>query len=387
MEPQAVIVGAVRTPSGRGRLDGQLASMHPADLLAATLRELLKRTEVDPGSVDDVLAGCVTQGGEQGGNIARSAALAAGLPVTVPGTTIDRQCGSSQQALHFAAQAVMSGVQDVVVAAGIEMMSRVPMFSQYGGRDPYGRGLADRFPPGMIQQGLAGELLARDACLRRDELDAFAAESHRRAMAAWDAGAFDREVIGSLGRDETVRPSTTADQLAALAPAFSDETAVARFGPIDWRLTAGNSSPLTDGAAAVLVMSPAAAASQGLRPRARLRSFAVVGDDPVLMLRAVVPATQKALRSAGLKARDVETYEVNEAFAPVPLFWQRELDVDEHRLNPRGGAIALGHPLGASGARLVTTLLHELEDADKTMGLVTMCEAGGMANATVLERV
>lgn len=384
---EAVVVGATRTLSGRARPDGRHANTHPVDLLSGTIAELLTRTGVDPTTVDDVIAGCVTQGAEQGGNIARSAALAAGLPVAVPGTTVDRQCGSSQQAVHFAAQAVMSGVQDVVIACGVESMSRVPMFSQYAGKDPYGPSVARRFPPHLIQQGLAGELMARDSGLSRADLDALAARSHERTAAAWEAGRFDRETIRhGKAIDETVRPGTTVEKLAGLSTVFAEKSAEERFGPIDWRLTAGNSSPLTDGAAAVLVMSRRAADAQGVRPRAGLRGLSVVGDDPVRMLGAVVPATRAALDSAGLTIGDVDVYEVNEAFAPVPLYWARELGADLDRVNPRGGAIALGHPLGASGARLLTTLLHTLEDEDRQFGLMTMCEAGGMANATILER-
>ncbi len=384
-----VIVEAVRTVSGRGRSTGAWAETHAVDLLAGVLQELVSRTGVDAIEIDDVIAGCVTQGGEQAGNVSRSAVLSAGFPERIPGTTVDRQCGSSQQAVHFAAQAIASGAQDVVVACGVEMMSRTPMFSQYMGHDPYGPAVGRRYAPGLIQQGLAAELLARKYSFTRQELDEYAAESHRRAADTWAAGGFDREVTSTTGsaRDETLRPGSTADALAQLPAVFEDASAEKRFGAIDWKITAGNSSPLTDGASAVMLMSDEACERLGIRGRARIRALSVVGDDPLLMLNAVVPATWDALRRAGLKPGDVDSFEVNEAFAPVPLLWARELGVDLDRVNPRGGAIALGHPLGASGTRLLTTLLHELEDAEKRIGLQTMCEAGGMANATIIERL
>jgi acetyl-CoA acyltransferase len=384
-----VIVEAVRTTSGKGKLGGGLSGVHAADLLAAVLQQLVARTGIDAGNVDDVIAGCVTQGGEQGGNIARSAVLAAGFPEHVPGTSVDRQCGSSQQAVHFAAQGVAAGAYDVVIACGVELMSRTPMFSQYGKKDPYGPGVATRYRPGLVQQGLSAELLCRDYGFARADLDAFAAESHRRAAATWDAGGFDRETIAVNGatRDETVRPGTTIERLAQLPPAFRDPGAEQRFGPIDWMITAGNASPYTDGASGLLIMSMDAAKRLGLRPRAKFKAFSVVGDDPIRMLRGVVPATESVLKRARMAPADIDYFEVNEAFAPVPMLWARDIGVEGERLNPRGGAIALGHPLGASGTRLMTTLLHELEDGDKTFGLQTMCEAGGMANATIIERV
>jgi len=389
MDNSAVVVEAVRTVSGKGKPGGQLSNRHGVELLSSVLIELMDRAQVAPGAVDDVIAGCVTQGGEQGGNIARNAVLAAGFPEHVPGTTVDRQCGSSQQAVHFAAQGIAAGAYDVAIACGVELMSRTPMFSQYAGQDPYGGALAHRYSPGLIQQGISAELLARDYALVRDDLDAYAAESHRRAAEAWSAGAFAREIatIDGAEVDETVRTGTTPEKLANLPTSFDDPAAERRFGPISWTVTAGNSSPLTDGAAAVLLMSREAAERFGIRPRAVFRCFAVIGNDPVRMLRAVVPATHLALKRAGMAVADIEIFEVNEAFATVPLLWQRELGVEHAKLNPRGGAIALGHPLGASGARLMTTLLHELEDDDKTLGLQTMCEAGGMANAMIIERL
>ncbi|MGW6458486.1 thiolase family protein [Streptomyces sp. NPDC055078] len=388
-DSEPVIVEAVRTTTGRGKPGGARSHEHPVDLLATVLTEVVDRAGIDPGVVDDVIAGCVTQGTEQAANVARSAVLAAGFPQHVPGTTVDRQCGSSQQAIHFAAQGIAARAYDVAIACGVEMMSRVPMFSQYGGLDPYGPRVRQRYAPGLVPQGIAAELLVRDHGFTRAELDSLAVESHRRAAATWESGGFDREVVAGSGpvRDETVRAESHPGGLAKLSPVFTEEGADRRFGGLDWSVTAGNSSPLSDGAAAVLLMSRAAADRLGCRPRAAFRSFAVVGHDPVTMLDAVVPATRAALRRAALTPSDIDSFEVNEAFAVVPLLWQRSLGIGPDRVNPRGGAIALGHPLGASGARLMTTLLHTLEDRDLTFGLQTMCEAGGMANATVIERV
>jgi acetyl-CoA acyltransferase len=389
MANSSFIVDAVRTVSGKGKRGGHLSGMHAVDLLGSTLRELVTRAGIEPGDVDDVIAGCVTQGGEQGGNIARNAVLSAGFPDTVPGTTVDRQCGSSQQALHFAAQGIAAGAYDIAIACGVEMMSRTPMFSQYQGQDTYGPTVQARYAPGLVAQGLSAEMLAVEYGLSRQALDAFAAESHRRAAQTWAEGGFDREVFRDHTgvEDETVRGGTTTAKLATLPPAFADEEAGRRFGIDEWRVTAGNSSPFTDGASAVLLMSQAAMDRYGLRPRASFRSFAVLGDDPVRMLRGVVPTTQLALKRAGLVADDVDLFEVNEAFATVPLLWMRDLQVDADRVNPRGGAIALGHPLGSSGTRVATTLLHAMEDKDKTLGLQVICEGGGMANAMVIERV
>lgn len=389
--PDAVIVDAVRTPVGRARADGALSRVHPVDLLAGVLEALVSRTGLDPVLVEDVITGCAQQVGEQSGNIARHAALAAGFPETVPGTTINRQCGSSQQAVAFAAQGVMAGAYDVVVACGVESMSAVPL----GSSRPASRGdrTARRYPEGLVHQGISAELVARRWRIGRDELDAYAAESHRRAAASWASGFFDAEVVpvvtdaGEHATDETVRGSTTVEGLAGLAPSFRTEETAARFPDIDWKITPGTSSPLTDGASAVLVTSEERAASLGLRPRARFRAFSVVGDDPLLMLTGPIPATRKVLSRAGLGLDRIDAYEVNEAFAPVPLAWLRELDADPARFNPRGGAIALGHALGSSGTRLLVTLLHHLEATGGRYGLQTMCEAGGMANATIIERV
>lgn len=385
----AVIVDVVRTPSGRGKQGGGLSSVHPATLLAGVLAELVARTGIDPALVDDVIGGCVTQSGEQANNISRTAVLAAGFPESVPATTVDRQCGSSQQAVHFAAQGVLAGAYDVAIACGVESMSRAPMFSNTQGKDSLRGPLAARYPDGLIGQGIAAEILAARWKLDRATLDEFAARSHRLAAATAAAGGFDAELAsaGELTADETIRSGTTVEGLAGLRPAFTDQEMGQRFPEIDWSVTAGNSSPLTDGASAALIMSEAMAAKLGLTPRARFHSFAVVGDDPTLMLTAVVPATRKALERVSLTVDDIDTFEVNEAFAPVPLVWQHELGADPERVNPRGGAIALGHPLGASGTRLLATMVNHLEQTGGRYGLQTMCEAGGLANATIIERL
>ena len=385
----AVIVDAIRTPSGKGKPGGQLSDVHPADLLSRVLRALTERTGLDPALVDDVIGGCVGQAGEQALNITRNAVLGAGFPEHVPATTIDRQCGSSQQAVHFAAQGVLAGAYDVVIACGVESMSRVPMGTPSMGKDVAGPAVAARYPEGLVNQGVSAELIAARWKFGRDELDEFSARSHARAAATAAAGGFDAEIlpIDTATGDETIRPATTADGLAGLKPSFRDEHLAQRFREIDWRITPGNSSPLTDGASAVLIMSEERANALGLRQRARFHSFAVTGSDPLLMLTGVIPATQKLLARAGVSIEDIDAYEVNEAFAPVPLVWQRELGGDPERLNPRGGAIALGHPLGASGTRLLTTLVNHLEATGGRYGLQTMCEGGGMANATLIERL
>jgi acetyl-CoA acyltransferase len=394
MATEAVIVDVVRTPSGRGKPGGELSDIHPADLLAGVLAELVHRNGLDPALVDDVIAGCVTQAGEQAGNIARTALLSAGFPESVPGVTIDRQCGSSQQAAAFAAQGVIAGAYDIVIACGVESMSRAPMGSNLGGASLGGELLHARYPDGLVNQGVAAELIAERWGFSREELDAFAAESHRRAADAAASGAFDGELVavptpdsGSVVADETIRPGTTVEKLAALPPSFRTDRLAARFPQLDWRITPGNSSPLTDGASAALVMSAEAAARLGLRPRARFHSFAVAGSDPLFMLTGILPATRKLLDRSGVKLGDIAAYEVNEAFAPVPLLWLREFGADPARLNPRGGAIALGHALGSSGTRLLGTLLNELEASGGRFGLQTMCEGGGTANATLIERL
>lgn len=390
----AVIVDAVRTGSGRGKPGGALSGVHPANLLATTISALIERNGIDPAAVDDVIAGCVSQVGDQTLNIARTAALVAGLPVTVPGTTVDRQCGSSQQAATFAAQGVIAGSYDIVIACGVESMSRVPMGSSSIDQDPTAGPLSERFPDGLIGQGVSAELIAARWGLDRETLDAYSAQSHRRAAAAAAAGDFAGEIVpvpragqSEWTTDETIRATTTTEGLAGLNPAFPSDALSERFPEIDWSITAGNSSPLTDAAAAVLIMSEEKAAELGLRPRARFHSFSVVGSDPLLMLTGVIPATRKVLERAGLGIDDIDAFEVNEAFAPVPLAWAKELGVDEARLNIAGGAIALGHALGASGARLLTTLIGVLERTGGRYGLQTMCEGGGMANATIIERL
>ncbi len=387
--PTAVIVDAVRTPLGKR--NGRLKDWHPVDLAAETLRALVERTGIDPGLVDDVVMGCVMQVGEQALNIGRNAVLAAGFPDSVPATTIDRQCGSSQQAAHFAAQGVMAGAYDIVVAAGVEVMTRVPMGSSMADGKfgfPFGPAVGARYASegGLVPQGISAELIADQWGLSRDELDAFGVRSQEYARRATDEGRFDREIIPVLGSDGTmVRTDgglrdTTRESLAALKPVFRSEEE-------GGRVTAGNSSQITDGASAMLIMSEAKAQQLGLTPRARFVDFALAGADPRLMLTAPIPATQKVLARAGLTMADMDLTEINEAFASVVLAWAKELHPDMDTVNVNGGAIALGHPLGASGARLMTTLLCELERTGGRYGLQTMCEGGGMANATIIERL
>ncbi|MER5515461.1 thiolase family protein [Streptomyces sp. NPDC002763] len=386
----AVIVEAVRTPVGKGKPNGSLAHVHPVELLAHTLRTLVERSGVDPALIDDVIGGTVDQVGEQAMNTTRYAVLSAGFPETVPATTVDRQCGSSQQAVHFAAQGVMSGAYDIVVACGVESMSRVPMWSNVPpGKDPFGPGVAARYPEGLVPQGISAELIAAKWSIGRAEMDAFAVSSHQKAAAAWAAGLFDAEVAGleGVGRDESVRPGTTAEILAGLKPAYYDPGFAERFPEIDWSVTAGNASPVNDGASAVLIMAGETAERLGLRPLARLHAFAVTGSDPLLMLTGVIPATEKVLRRAGLSLGDIDLFEVNEAFSSVVLAWRQETGADLAKVNVHGGAIALGHPLGASGTRLTTTLVHAMRERGARFGLQTMCEAGGLANAMILEAV
>ncbi|AXK35268.1 thiolase family protein [Streptomyces armeniacus] len=394
----AVIVDAVRTPIGKGKPGGALSGVHPVDLHAHALRSLIERTGIDPALVDDVISGAVGQIGEQSSNTARWAALAAGLPESVPAVTVDRQCGSSQQALHFAAQGVQSGAYDLVIASGVESMSRVPIGSQTAGRDFLGSEVAARYPDGLVPQGISAELIAQRWQLTRAQLDAYAAESHQRAARAWREGRFAGEVAAlkapadggapvPVTGDESVRPGTTTEILAGLRPAFRDPHWEQRFPDLGWKVTAGNSSPVNDGSAAVLIAGADTAARLGLRARARLHTFAVTGDDPLYMLTGVIPATRKALGRAGLALADIDAFEVNEAFTSVVLAWQAELGADLAKVNVNGGATALGHPLGASGARLMTTLLSVLEQTGGRYGLQTMCEAGGLANATIVERL
>ncbi|MFE2883112.1 thiolase family protein [Streptomyces sp. NPDC059272] len=386
----AVIVEAVRTPVGKGKPNGALAQVHPVELLSHTLRTLVERTGIDPAVIDDVIGGTVTQVGEQAVNITRQAVLSAGFPESVPATTVDRQCGSSQQAVHFAAQGVISGAYDIVVACGVESMGRVPMGSSVlPGTDPFGPGVARRYPEGLVPQGISAELIAAKWSMTRDQLDAFAVSSHQKAATAWEAGLFDAQVapLAGASRDECVRPGSTPEILAGLKPAFYDATYAERFPQIEWNITAGNSSPINDGASAVLITSSETAARLGLRPLARLHSFAVTGSDPLLMLTGVIPATEKVLRRASLTLDDIDLFEVNEAFSSVVLAWQQETGTDLGKVNVHGGAIAIGHPLGASGTRLTTTLVHAMRDRGARYGLQTMCEAGGLANAMILEAV
>ncbi|MFM7044361.1 MAG: thiolase family protein [Ilumatobacteraceae bacterium] len=387
--PTAVIVDAIRTPLGKR--NGKLKDWHPVDLAAETLKALQQRTGIDPGIVDDVVMGCVMQVGEQAVNVARNAVLAAGWPEDVPGTTVDRQCGSSQQAAHFAAQGVIAGAYDVVVAAGVEVMTRVPMGAsmadgKYG--FPFGPAVGARYAPagGLVPQGISAELIADKWGLTRDDLDAFGARSQQYAAQATAEGRFQAEILPVLGADgamvsvdEGLR-DTTLESLGKLKPSFRPEEE-------GGRVTAGNSSQITDGAAALLIMSEEKAAQLGLTPRARFVNFSLAGDDPRMMLTAPIPATRKVLAKAGLSIDDIDLVEINEAFASVVLAWEKEFHPDMNRVNVNGGAIALGHPLGASGARLMTTLLNELERTGGRYGLQTMCEGGGMANATVLERL
>ncbi|MGX1515313.1 thiolase family protein [Streptomyces collinus] len=386
----AVVVEAVRTPMGKGKPNGALAHVHPVELLAHTLRTLVERSGVDPALIDDVIGGTVDQVGEQAMNTTRYALLSAGFPESVPATTVDRQCGSSQQAVHFAAQGVIAGAYDLVVACGVESMSRVPMWSNVPpGADPFGPGVAARYPEGLVPQGISAELIAAKWSLTRERMDAFAVSSHRKAAAAWDTGRFDAEIapLDGVSRDECVRPDTGVEVLAGLRPAYHDPAFAERFPQIEWNVTAGNASPVNDGASAVLITSSEIAARLGLRPLARLHSFAVTGSDPLLMLTGVVPATEKVLRRASLSLGDIDLFEVNEAFASVVLAWQQETGADLGKVNVHGGAIALGHPLGASGTRLTTTLVHALHERGGRYGLQTMCEAGGLANAMILEAV
>ena len=382
MRSDAVIVQAVRTPIGIGKPGrGALSSLHPVDLSAAALRGLLAKTGLDPGLLDDVIWGCVSQVGEQSFNVGRNAALAAGFPETVPGTTVDRQCGSSQQAVHFAAAGVIAGHYDMVIAGGVESMSRVPMFSNTeGGDGPFGPQMRRRYPD-LVSQGISAEMIARKWGLSRERLDELAAVSHHRAADATAAGLFADEIVpvaagdNQIAVDQGIRPDTTVDILAGLRPAFQDDGVV----------TAGNSSQISDGAAAVLIASSERAAALGMRPLARIHTVALAGVDPVIMLTGPIPATAKALARSGLRIDELGAFEVNEAFATVVAAWLAETGADPGATNPLGGAIALGHPLGGSGARLMTTLVHHMGRHQIRYGLQTMCEGGGQANATILE--
>src|SRR5689334_3619332 len=385
--PNAVIVDVLRTPLGKR--NGKLKDVHPVDLVADVLREMVSRNGVDPALVEDVIMGCVMQVGEQGINVGRNAALAAGFPESTIGTTIDRQCGSSQQSAHFAAQGVMAGAYDIVIAAGVENMSRVPMGAsvadgKYG--FPFGPEMTARYPH-LVPQGISAELIAEKWAISREDNDAFSVESHRRAARATDEGRFDREIFPvkiktddgeeTMTRDEGIRPDSTIEKLAQRKPAFKEDGVV----------TAANSSQITDGAAAVMVMSEEKANELGLTPRVRFHTFALAGVDPVLMLTGPIPATTKVLERAKMTLDQIDLIEINEAFAPVVLAWEKEHHPDMSKVNVNGGAIALGHPLGCSGARVMATLVNELERTGGRWGLQTMCEGGGMANATIIERL
>jgi len=385
---EAVIVEAVRTPIGRR--NGRLKDWHPVDLQAQMLTALVQRTGLDPALIEDVIIGCVSQVGEQSLNVGRNAVLAAGFPESVPGTTVDRQCGSSQQAIHFAAQGVISGAYDIAIAGGVEVMTRVPMGSSYaqGPGAPFGSQMIHRYDNKLVHQGISADLIAHKWELQREDLDAYSLESHRRAARATAEGRFSSQIVpisvknedGSMGifdKDEGIRADTSLEKLASLKPAFKP----------DGLITAGNSSQISDGAAAVLIMERGTAERLGLRPRARFVSFSVAGDDPILMLTAPIPATRKALERAGLTLDQIDLVEINEAFASVVLAWQRETGADLNRVNVNGGAVAVGHPLGASGARLTTVLLNELERIGGRYGLQTICEGGGMANGMIIERI
>lgn len=390
---RAVIVDAARSPMGRIKPGSAFTDMHPTELLAQVLSQLVGRNGIDPGTVDDVIAGCVSQTGEQSSSVGRTAWLGAGFPEHVPSTTVERKCGSSQQAVHFAAQGIMAGAYDIVIACGVESMSRVPMGSSRMGKNAFSPAYEARYAPGLISQGVAADLVAARWSLTRAELDSYAARSHQRAAMAREAGWFKREIVpittasGLVNEDETIRPATTREKLAELEPAFRDDDMARRFPEVGWHITAGNSSQMSDGAAAVLLMSERTAQRLALRPRATFVAFDVIGDDPIAMLTAPIPSAKRALAKSGLGIDDISHYELNEAFASVPLAWARELKADPERLNPRGGAIALGHPLGASGARLMATMLCALEDNGGRYGLQAMCEAGGMANTTIIERL
>ena len=394
---RAVVVDVVRSPFGRARPGGALEGVHPVDLYAQVLQALVRRTGVDPAMIEDVITGCVIQVAEQSGNIGRQAVLAAGFPEAVPAVTLDRKCGSAQQAFDFAAQGVIAGAYDVVVAGGVEMMSLVPMRANRMGKDNEGPAFHRRYPEGLVRQGVSAELIAARWGIDREAMDAFALASHRRAIAAEDRGASVRAIapveipapdgLRSIDRDEGPRRETSLEKLGALKPSFEDTGMAARFPEIRWSVTAGNASQVTDGASAILIAEESVAVRLGLKPRAAITHFALAGDDPVMMLTAIVPATTKLLRRAGLSLDRIDSFEVNEAFASVVLAWLKDTGADPARVNAWGGAIALGHPVGASGGRLLANLLGTLEEAGGRYGLQTMCESGGMANATLIERL
>jgi len=392
---RAVIVDVVRSPFGRARPGGALDGVHPVDLYAQVLQALVQRTGADPAMVEDVITGCVIQVAEQSGNIGRQAVLAAGFPEGVPAVTLDRKCGSAQQAFDFAAQGVLAGAYDLVIAGGVEMMSLVPMRVNRMGKDNEGLAFHRRYPEGLVRQGVSAELIAARWGIGREAMDAFALESHRRAIAAEERGATAQAItpvdipvpdgLRRVERDEGPRRDSSLEKLGALRPAFEDAATAARFPEIRWSVTAGNSSQVTDGAAAVLIAEESVAVRLGLRPRAAITHFALAGDDPVMMLTAIIPATRKILERASMPLDRIDCFEVNEAFASVVLAWLKETGANPDRINRWGGAIALGHPVGASGGRLLANLLGTLEETGGRYGLQTMCESGGMANATLIE--
>ena len=388
---RAALIDIVRTPFGKGREGGALSSEHPVDLYAKVIRALVERQDIDPNLIEDVITGCVLQVGEQAGNIGRQAALAAGLPESVPALTLDRKCGSAQQAIDSAAQGIIAGAYDVAIAGGVEMMSVVPMKMNRMGKDSEGPIFRERYPDGLVHQGIAAERIAARWQLGREELDRFSLMSHHKAAA--DQEAVKKDIVpirlsdgGLVDRDEGIRAESNLEKMMSLRPAFENEEMKNRFPEISWSVTAASSSQVSDGAAACLLVEEKTAARLNLSPRAYLTHFAVSGDDPLMMLTGVIPATRKILKRAGLSIDDLEAYEVSEAFASVPLAWEKELQADPERLNVFGGAIAIGHPVGASGGRLVANLLRALESGRGQYGLVTMCESGGMANASLFER-
>lgn len=386
------IVDGLRTALTKGRVGGLLSNVHPADLLSIVLKELLGRLQLDPVLLDDVIGGCVTQTGEQSTNITRSAVLAAGFPVSVAATTVDRQCGSSQQAIAFAAQGIAAGAYDLAVACGVESMSRTPMFSNRAGKEPFGPLVGERYKDGLVPQGISAELVASKWNLDRQSLDEYAMSSHLRAAAARDRGTFQQEIVPVMGNGRLITEDQgirEVDQgvMAALPAIFKDPVMAQRFPEIEWVISAGNSSQISDGAAAVMLASEDAVRKYGLTPRARITHNTVIGDDPLLMLSAIIPATQLLLKRARLEIEDISIAEVNEAFASPVLAWIEEMGAERDRVNVNGGAISLGHPLGASGVRLMISLLSALEESGGRFGMQTMCEAGGMANASLIERL
>lgn len=397
MTRRAVIIDIVRSPFGRGRKSGALSGLHPVDLYANILISLVQRNNIDLNLIEDVITGCVLQVGEQSANIGRQAVLASGLPETIPAITLDRKCGSGQQAVDFAAQGIIAGAYDLVIAGGIEMMSRIPMKSNRLSKDNLGPLFAQRYPKGLVNQGVSAELIAAKWDISRHEMDTYALRSHQRAAAAEEAGITTKDIVpidisndgegNFLQHDEGIRHDTSLEKLSELQPSFQSIALSERFPEINWSVTAGNSSQITDGAGAVLLAEETTALKLGLIPRAAINHFAVVGDDPILMLTGPIPATQKLLAKAHKKIDDIDIFEVNEAFASVVLAWQRHYSVDIDRLNIYGGAISLGHPVGASGIRLLANLVRSLENSGGKVGIQTMCESGGMANATLIERI